>query len=333
MNNSNKKTLFSGIQPSGILTIGNYMGAFKQWVDLQKKYTCIFSVVDLHALTTMKDPIKLRENILDSVALLISCGLDPKQNIIFLQSTVYEHCVLAWILNCQTFMGEVNRMTQFKDKSANNKSNINLGLLAYPCLQAADILLYNTNYIPVGADQKQHIELCRDIASRFNKNYKEIFNIPEPIIPKVGNRIMSLQDPTAKMSKSDSNSNSYIGLLDDPDSIIKKFKKAVTDSDTHIKFNEQEKPGVSNLLNLLHLTTNNSIEEIEKNLSGKGYGALKKSTAESIIELLKPIQDNYYKIRSDKAYLNKIIESGRERAQIIAHKTISKVYDAIGFVK
>ncbi len=327
---TNKKTLFSGIQPSGLLTIGNYMGAFRQWVNLQNQYNCIFSVVDLHAITAIQDPQQLKSNILDSVALLIACGLEPEQNIIFVQSTVYEHCVLAWILNCQTFMGELNRMTQFKDKSAKNKDNINLGLLAYPCLQAADILLYNTSFIPVGADQKQHIELCRDIANRFNKNYEEVFTMPQPIIPTVGAKIMSLQNPLAKMSKSDNNTNSYIGLLDNTDLIMKKFKRAVTDSEANIKFDEEHKPGISNLIKLLHLATDTPIEEIEDNFYGKGYGVLKEKTAESIIELLKPIQDKYHQIREDQTYLSKIIDTGKDKAQAIAHDTITRVYKTIG---
>lgn len=327
-----KKTLFSGIQPSGSLTIGNYMGAFKQWLDMQQEYQCIFSIVDLHAITVQQDPDILRKNILDTLALLIACGIDTRTSTLFIQSTVPEHTELAWILNCYAYMGELSRMTQFKDKSTQHNNNINLGLFAYPCLQAADILLYKTDIVPVGADQKQHIELCRDIAMRFNKQHHNIFNVPRPYIPEQGDRIMSLQDPNKKMSKSDPSSLSYISLLDSPELIHKKLKKSVTDSEALIKYDQNDKPGVANLLTLLHLSNDTSIAELEQTFSGQGYGHLKSAVADSIIKLLSPIQKTFQEIRPDTTYLNGIIKNGQEKARETATQTIDDVKKAIGIV-
>ncbi len=327
---SKKKTLFSGIQPSGTLTIGNYMGAFKQWIAMQDSHHCIFSVVDLHAITVKQNPEQLRNNIFDSIASLIACGIDPKKSILFVQSTVSEHTQLAWVLNCSTYMGELNRMTQFKDKSLRHKDNINLGLFAYPSLQAADILLYQTDLVPVGEDQKQHIKLYRDLANRFNTNYKPVFKLPEPIIPIQGARIMSLQDPLTKMSKSDPNMHSYISLQDSEDLILKKFKKSVTDSDSSIIFDKENKPGVANLLNLLSLATGTDIKTLENDFSGKGYGDLKIACADAFNQLLTPIQTEFKKIRQDHEFLSSIITDGKKRAEEIASKTIQSVYDALG---
>lgn len=325
-----KQTIFSGIQPSGALTLGNYIGALRSWVQLQDDYNCYYCVVDLHAVTVRQNASELRARCLDVMALLIACGIDPDKSIPFYQSHVSAHVELAWALSCNTYMGELSRMTQFKEKSQRHEDNINAGLFTYPVLMAADILLYQTHLVPVGADQKQHLELSRDIAMRFNNAYGETFVIPEAFIPKVGARVMSLQEPEKKMSKSDSNENAYIALLDKPEIITKKIKRAVTDSDGEIAFRE-DKPGVSNLLSILSACSGEPIGSVMSRLGGKGYGELKKETADSVVAVLAPIQEKYAKLRADKAYLNEIAKSSAEKAARNAARTLSKVYRKMGF--
>jgi len=328
-----KPVLFSGIQPTGNLMIGNYIGAIKNWVNRQEDYDCIFALVDLHAITIRLTPIEFRQRCYDFVALYIACGLDPQKSLILAQSHVPEHAELAWILNCYTSMGELNRMTQFKDKSKKNTDNINAGLFDYPVLMAADILLYQTNLVPVGDDQKQHMELTRDIAIRFNNIYPGTFAVPEPYIPpKVsGGRIMGLQDPTAKMSKTDPNEQNYIALLDAPDVIVKKMKRAVTDSGSDIRMAE-DKPGVSNLLTLLSSITENSISTLEAHYQGCGYGQFKQDVADAVIEFLTPIQSRYREIRADEQKLQQQLREAALVARERAKPTLSRVHDAIGFI-
>lgn len=330
---SKKKVLFSGIQPSGKLHLGAYVGAIKNWLKLQQEYDCLFSIVDLHTITVKQDPELLRQRCYEFLALYLACGLDPKKNIIFVQSHVAAHAQLTWVLNCIAGMGELGRMTQFKDKSQKFASNINVGLFDYPVLQAADILLYKTNIVPVGADQKQHIELCRDIAIRFNNTYGEVFTIPEPYIPKAeaGARIMSLQEPEKKMSKSDANENSIIGLLDDPKVIIKKFKRAVTDSDSEVRFAD-DKPGVSNLLTIYSVITDKPIAAIESEYQDMGYGKFKSDLGEVMVEFLQPIQARYQELRSDEPMLNAILFDGAERARDLAEPMLNRVHEALGFI-
>jgi tryptophanyl-tRNA synthetase len=329
----NRSVIFSGIQPSGNLNIGGYIGAIKNWVMLQDEYDCLFSLVDLHTITVRQDPNLLRQRMYDFLVLYIACGLDPKKSIIFCQSHVAAHAQLAWILNCYTYMGELGRMTQFKEKSKKHAKNINIGLFAYPVLQAADILLYQTNLVPVGFDQKQHIELARDIATRFNGLYGEIFTIPEPYIApaNLGGKIMSLSELSKKMSKSDTNDNNTINLLDSEDIIIKKMQRAVTDSGNDIHFHES-KPGVSNLLCIYSNIANKSIEQLEKEYSGKGYGVFKNDLAQNLIEFLKPIQKKYSELRQDQAAMNVILKDGAGRAQQLAQMTLDKVHEVIGLI-
>ncbi len=331
---SGKPIVLSGCQPSGQLSIGNYIGALRQWVAMQDTHDCRFMLVDLHAITVRQDPAKLREATLDGLALYMACGLDPQRSIIFVQSHVAEHAQLAWVLNCYTQMGELNRMTQFKDKSLQHAGNINAGLYTYPALMAADILLYQANQVPVGNDQKQHLELARDVATRFNNLYGNVFTIPDPFIPEVGARVMSLQDPTKKMSKSDENENNFIGLLEDPKRITKKLKRAVTDSDeqARIYFNPEEKPGVSNLLSMLSAATGKPIAELVPQYEDKLYGHLKTDTAEAVVAMLEPVQQRYQDYRNNMDYLNQVMASGAERASAHAAQTLAKVYDVIGFV-
>ena len=331
----NKPTLLSGIQPSGDLMIGNYIGSIKNWVNMQDKNNCLFSLVNMHAITVEQNPTELRKRTLDIVALYLASGIDPNKSTIFIQSHVSEHSELAWILNCSTYMGELNRMTQFKDKSSRHSQNINVGLFSYPVLMAADILLYQTDKVPVGADQKQHLELARDIANRFNNRFdKEIFKIPEPFIaPSIsGGRIMSLQDPTSKMSKSDKNINNFIGLLDNPKTILKKFKKATTDSGSEISYDLTNKPGVSNLLTIYSVISGQPIDNIVKNFEGKMYGHLKIELGELVADYLKPIQDEFYRIREDETELKIILANGAKEAKQQAQQTMQKVHEAIGFV-
>lgn len=329
----NRKVLFSGVQPSGQLMIGNYIGAIKNWIALMEQYQCYFALVDLHAITVAQDPEVLLERSYAFLALYIACGLDPEKCTLFVQSHVKAHAHLGWMLNCITSMGELNRMTQFKDKSVKHEKNINAGLFDYPVLMASDILLYNTDLVPVGADQKQHLELARNLAERFNNKYGETFKVPEPFIPPVGARIMSLQEPGAKMSKSDPNPSSYIGLLDEPKAIEKKFKKAVTDLETEVRFDEEKKPGVSNLMTIYAAITGKSNDEIEQEFQGQGYGVFKMRIAETMIAFLKPIQDKYHHLVQDKAYLHDIVIKGAQVAEAEAEKMVVKVSERLGFIK
>ena len=331
---SNKPIVLSGCQPSGQLTLGNYMGALKQWVSMQDDHDCLYMIVDLHAITVRQDPKQLAEACLDGLSLYLACGIDPQKSTLFLQSHVPEHAQLSWVLNCYAQMGELNRMTQFKDKSAKNENNINVGLYSYPVLQAADILLYQADKVPVGEDQKQHLELTRDIATRVNNLYGDVFRLPDPYIPDFGARIMSLQEPEKKMSKSDNNPNNFIGLLEDPKKLAKKIKRAVTDSDeqANIYFNPTEKPGVSNLLTLLSLATSKSIKELEPEYTDKMYGHLKGDVADAVVALLEPIQARYAEIRADRAYLDDVMRQGAEKASARGAETLAKVYKAVGFI-
>ncbi|OCQ19714.1 tryptophan--tRNA ligase [Pseudoalteromonas luteoviolacea] len=329
-----KPVVLSGIQPTGGMTIGNYVGAINQWLKLQEDHDCFFMLVDLHAITVRQDPAALRERVLDGIAMYTACGIDPEKSALFVQSQVPEHAQLGWVLNCYAQMGELNRMTQFKDKSSKHANNVNVGLFSYPVLQAADILLYQADQVPVGEDQKQHLELTRDIATRFNNIYGDVFKVPEPYIPELGARVMSLQDPTKKMSKSDENPNGFVLLLDEPKKIEKKLKKAVTDSDeqARIYFDRQEKPGVSNLLTLLSVATGRSVETLVPEYEDKMYGHLKKDTAAAVVEMLEPIQSRFHEIRADKTLLENIMRNGAEKASERAEKTLKAVYDAVGFI-
>ncbi len=327
-----KKRIFSGVQPSGNLTIGNYLGAIKNWIPMQDEFECLYCVVDLHTLTVRQVPAELRQRSLNLLALYMACGLDPQKSILYLQSHVSAHAELAWILNCYTYMGELNRMTQFKDKSAKHADNINAGLFAYPVLMAADILLYQTDLVPIGQDQKQHLEITRDIAERFNKAYGETFTIPEPYIPKIGAKIMSLQEPEKKMSKSDENENAYVFILDSEDAIIRKFKRAVTDSEREIRYDEENKPGVSNLISIYSAVTGKGFTDIEKEFSGSSYGELKEVVGQSVAQMLKPIQQKYNDLTANKDYLNSILKENSEKASYMARKTLSKVQRKIGLL-
>lgn len=329
-----KPIVLSGCQPSGQLTIGNYMGAIRQWVNMQASHDCLFMLVDLHAITVRQEPEALRQASLDGLALYLACGLDPQQSTIFMQSQVPEHAQLGWVLNCYTQMGELNRMTQFKDKSAKNENNINVGLYSYPVLQAADILLYQANEVPVGEDQKQHLELTRDIATRMNNLYGELFTLPEPHIPEAGARVMSLQDPQKKMSKSDDNPNNFVGLLEDPKKVAKKIKRAVTDSDeqARIYFDVAEKPGVSNLLSLLSCVTGQSIDSLVPQYEDKMYGHLKGDVADAVVAMLEPIQAKFHAYRQDQAFLNEVMRQGADAASERAAQTLARVYQALGFL-
>ena len=329
-----KPVVLSGCQPSGQLTIGNYMGALRQWVGMQDSHDCKFMVVDLHAITIRQDPVALHEATLNGLALYIACGLDPARSTLFLQSHVPEHSQLTWVLNCFTQMGELNRMTQYKDKVTKNEANMTAGLFTYPVLMAADILIYNANQVPVGNDQKQHLELARDVATRFNNIYGETFVVPDPFIPEHGARIMSLQEPTKKMSKSDDNPNNHIGLLEEPKKIAKKIKRAVTDSDeqARIYYDPVEKAGVSNLLTLLSGATGKSVEALVPDYEGKMYGHLKGDVADAVVALLEPIQQRYQDLRGDRATLDAIMRDGAEKAREAASRTLAQVYDKVGFI-
>ncbi|QYK04988.1 tryptophan--tRNA ligase [Shewanella zhangzhouensis] len=329
-----KPIVLSGAQPSGELTIGNYMGALRQWVAMQDSHDCLYCVVDLHAITVRQDPKALREACLDTLALYLACGVDPKKSTVFIQSQVPQHTQLGWVLNCYTQMGELSRMTQFKDKSQKHANNINVGLFGYPVLMAADILIYQANQIPVGQDQKQHLELTRDIAIRFNNAYGDTFTVPEPFIPPVGAKVMSLQDPTKKMSKSDDNRNNVIGLLEDPKAVMKKLKKAMTDSDEPpvVRFDVDNKPGVSNLLSLMSGVTGQSIASLEADFEGKMYGHLKVACGEAVVGMLEPLQERYRQFREDRAYLDTVMRDGAEKAQARAEVTLKQVYEKIGLL-
>ena len=327
-----KKRIFSGVQPSGNLTIGNYLGAIKNWIPMQDEFECLYCVVDLHTLTVRQKASDLRQRSLNLLALYMACGLDPQKSILYLQSHVSAHAELAWILNCYTYMGELNRMTQFKDKSVKHGDNINAGLFTYPVLMAADILLYQAELVPIGQDQKQHLEITRDIAERFNNIYGDTFTIPEAYIPKIGAKIMSLQEPEKKMSKSDENENAYVFILDSQDTIIRKFKRAVTDSEREIRYDEVNKPGVSNLISIYSSVTDKSFPDIEKEFDGKSYGELKEAVGQSVAEMLKPIQQKYAEFSANKDYLNSILKENSEKAAYMARKTLSKVYRKVGLV-
>ncbi|MBS3827116.1 tryptophan--tRNA ligase [Proteus mirabilis] len=329
-----KPIVFSGAQPSGELTIGNYMGALRQWVQMQDDYDCIYCIVDQHAITVRQDPTELRKRTLDTLALYLACGIDPEKSTIFVQSHVPQHAQLGWALNCYTYFGELSRMTQFKDKSARHAENINAGLFDYPVLMAADILLYQTNQVPVGIDQKQHLELSRDIAQRFNAIYGDIFTVPDPFIPKGGARVMALQDPAKKMSKSDDNRNNVIALLEDPKAAAKKIKRAITDSEEppRVAYDLENKAGVSNLLDILAGVTGKTIPELEAEFEGKMYGHLKGAVAEAVSDMLTNIQERFNTFRNDEALLNKIMKEGADKAKARAQTTLDKVYEAIGFI-
>ncbi|MBP3442049.1 MAG: tryptophan--tRNA ligase [Clostridia bacterium] len=331
MENTEKKArVLSAIQPTSVPTLGNYLGALKNWASMSADNDCLYAVADLHAITVRQDPAKLRKQTLEMYALLLAIGLDPEESVVFVQSHVPQHAELAWILNCYTQFGEAARMTQFKDKSAKHADNINVGLFSYPTLMAADILLYQADYVPIGADQKQHLELARDIAERFNGIYSPTFTIPNPYIGKAGARVMSLQDPTKKMSKSDPNPKASVSLLDTADDIRKKFKSAVTDSEAKVRYADG-KDGINNLMAIYSCCTGLDYDAIEKEFDGKGYGDFKLAVAESVIENIKPVQDKYYELMSDKAYIEKCAAEGAMKASYIANKTLSKVMRKVGF--
>lgn len=325
-----KKIVYSGIQPSGSLTIGNYIGALKNFIGLQDEYNCLYCIVDMHAITAPQEPKDLRKNTLDVLALYLSAGLDPEKSIIYIQSHVSEHAELGWVLNTMTGLGQLQRMTQFKDKSK-KYSDVQAGILNYPVLMAADILLYGTSYVPVGEDQKQHLELTRDLAQRFNSRYSETFVVPEILTPKVGARIMSLKDPSSKMSKSDSNKDSFILILDSEDDTRKKIKRAVTDSSGEFRYSD-EQPGLKNLINIHASFSGMSTEEIVKKYENLGYGEFKEDLGEVVVEGLRPLRERFKEIRDDKAYLESVYKEGSEKASYLARKTLRKVYKKVGFI-
>ena len=328
----NRKRIFSGIQPSGKIHLGNYLGAVRNWVQLQDEYDCIYCVVDAHAITVRQDPAELRRKTLELFAQLLACGVDPERSTLFVQSHVTQHAEIAWVLNCFTMFGELSRMTQFKDKSAKHADNINAGLFTYPCLMAADILLYQPDFVPVGEDQKQHVEICRDIANRFNHVYGDVFKMPEPYIPKQGARVMSLNQPDTKMSKSIP--EGCVFLMEKPEDILRKFKRAITDSDTErcVRYDPQAKPGVSNLMQIYSAVTGKNFEAIEAEFEGKGYGAFKPAVGEAVVELLRPIREETERLLADKAYLEGVYRAGAERASRVAERTLRKVYKKVGFL-
>ena len=326
-----KPVIFSAIQPSGTITLGNYLGALKNWISLQDDYDCIYALADLHTITVRQDPATFRRHTLEAYALLLACGIDLNKSLFFIQSQVPAHAQLAWVLNCYTQFGELSRMTQFKDKSQKHPENVNAGLFTYPSLMAADILLYQADLVPVGADQKQHLELTRNIAERFNGLYSPTFVVPDAYIPKTGARIMSLQDPTRKMSKSDENANASIALLDKPEDIMRKFKRAVTDSEACVRYAEG-KDGVNNLMGIYSCVTGRTYEEIEQEFSGKGYGDFKAAVGEAVVEHLRPIQERFSQLIQDKAYLEKCYTENAEKASRIAYRTMSKVMKKVGFL-
>jgi len=330
--NVQKKVMLSGIQPSGDLHLGNYLGPLRHWPEMIEEFDCYFFMADLHTITVRQNPAELRKRTLTQIAQYIACGLDPEKCVLFIQSHVPAHSQLGWVLDCYTMFGELSRMTQFKDKSAKNADNINAGLFTYPSLMAADILLYQPDFVPVGEDQKQHVEICRDIAERFNSIYGEVFKVPQPYIAKVGARIMSLNAPESKMSKS--MPEGCVFLMEKPEDIMRKFKRAVTDSDTErcVRYAPQEKPGVSNLVQIYAAATDKTYEEVEAEFDGKGYGAFKPAVGEAVVERLRPIREETERLLADKAYLESVYHAGAERAEYIANKTLRKVYKKIGFI-
>ncbi|MBQ5910482.1 MAG: tryptophan--tRNA ligase [Clostridia bacterium] len=326
-----KKKVLSCIQPSGMLTLGNYLGALKNWLNMQEEFDCTFAVADLHAITVRQEPAKLRQQIYSTYALMLALGLDPDKSTLFIQSHVAAHSQLSWLLSCYTQFGEMSRMTQFKDKSAKHADNVNVGLFSYPVLMAADILLYKPDFVPVGADQKQHLEIARDIAERFNGIYGDVFTVPDPYIPKIGARVMSLQDPTKKMSKSDENLNAWVAILDDPDAIMRKFKRAVTDSEARVCIGE-EKHGINNLIGIYSAVTGKTAEQITAEFEGKGYGDFKMAVGEAVVEELRPIRERYEAIIKDKAALEVLYREGAMKADYVARRTLSKAMKKVGFV-
>ncbi len=327
-----KKTVFSGVQPSGILTIGNYLGAIRNWKQFEENYNCIYCVVDMHAITVRQVPADLRRRTYETLAIYMACGLDPEKNTLFVQSHNPAHAELGWVLDCYTMFGELSRMTQFKDKSAKNASNINAGLFTYPALMAADILLYQTDVVPVGLDQKQHLELARDIAGRFNEVYGDTFTVPEGYISGAGVKIMSLAEPTKKMSKSDANVNAYVAILDSRDDIIKKFKRAVTDSGSEVCYGEG-KDGINNLMSIYSAFTGKTNDEISAEFAGKGYGDFKLAVGETVADALAPVHAEFDRLMKDKGYLEQVMKQGAEQARYLSRKTMSKVYRKLGFVQ
>ncbi len=328
-----KKTLYSGMQATGKLTLGNYLGALRNWITLNEEYECFFGVMDLHSITVRQEPAEFRQRARDLFALYVAAGLDPEKNCIYFQSHVSSHAELSWILNCFTYMGELNRMTQFKDKAARHADNINAGLYTYPVLMAADILLYQADVVPVGRDQLQHLEITRDIAQRFNSIYGDVFTIPEAYTGKIGARVMSLQDPSKKMSKSDENPNASIYLMDDGNVIRKKFKRAVTDSDAEVRYDVGNKPGISNLIDIYCATTGKSVADVEKEFAGVGYGDFKGAVGDSVADLLTPLQDRFAELKKDKEYLDRVIKANDEKAFYTSQKTLRKVKKKVGFTE
>lgn len=327
-----KKVMLSGIKPSGDLTLGSYLGAIKNWKEREDAFDCYYFMADLHAITVRQNPADLRRRTLEQMAQYIACGLDPEKNTLFIQSHVHQHAELGWVLNCYAMFGELSRMTQFKDKSAKNADNINGGLFTYPALMAADILLYQPDYVPVGEDQKQHVELTRDIATRFNHIYGDVFKIPEPFIPKVGARIMSLANPEAKMSKSENDDPGRITLMDSPETIMRLFKRAITDCDNCVRYDTENKKGISNLMTIYSSATGKTYSEIEAEFAGQGYGTFKTAVGEAVVEMLRPIREEASRLIADKAYLETVCKNGAEKAGYIANKTLRKVYKKVGFV-
>ena len=327
-NEVQKKRILSGIQPSGDLTLGSYLGAIRNWAALADEYDCYYMLADMHTITVRQVPAELRRHTITQVAAYIASGLDPEKNTLFVQS----HAELGWVLDCYTMFGELSRMTQFKDKSAKNADNINAGLFTYPALMAADILLYQADLVPVGGDQKQHVEICRDIATRFNGIYGDTFKLPDPYIPEVGARVMSLTSPEKKMSKSDKDQNGCVYMLEKPEDIMRKFKKAVTDSEACVRYDKENKPGVSNLMQIYSAATGKTFQEIEAEFAGRGYGDFKTAVGESVVELLRPIREETERLLADKAYLESVYRAGAEKASRVANRTLSKVYKKIGFL-
>ena len=329
-----KKRMLSGIKPSGDLTLGSYLGAIKNWAERADSFDCYYFMADLHAITVRQNPADLRRRTLEQLAQYFACGLDPEKNTLFIQSHVHQHAELGWVLDCYSMFGELSRMTQFKDKSAKNADNINGGLFTYPALMAADILLYQPDYVPVGEDQKQHVELCHTIARRFNGIYGDVFKLPEPFVPKVGARIMSLTNPTAKMSKSENEDTGRILVMDTPETIMRQFKRAITDSDTEncVRFDRENKPGVSNLMAIYSACTGKTYEQIEQEFAGCGYGKFKPAVGEAVVETLRPIREETNRLLKDKAYLENVYRQGAEKASYVAEKTLRKVYKKVGFI-
>ena len=327
-----KKRMLSGIKPSGDLTLGSYLGAVKNWAERAEEYDCFYFMADLHAITVRQNPADLRRRTLEQLAQYIACGLDPEKNTLFIQSHVHQHAELGWVLDCYSMFGELSRMTQFKDKSSKHAENVNGGLFTYPALMAADILLYQADVVPVGEDQKQHVELTRDIARRFNGIYGDVFKVPEAFVPKVGARVMSLSNPEAKMSKSENEDTGRVCLMDKPEDIMRVFKRAVTDCDTEVRYDPENKKGIANLMNIYSAATGRTFAEIEAEFAGKGYGDFKKTVGESVVELLRPIREEATRLLADKAYLQKVCAEGAEKASYVAEKTLRKVYKKIGFV-